>query len=623
MARIALLVGCLLPAVCALGDEPRTSPLADVFGARPALWGMRLSPDGTKTSQIVADVDGTMMITVIDFADGAARVVATADAWETVDECGWASVSRLVCTITAVLPPRRPPIGVDQPGVQFPEFVQRLVAVDHDGSNPVRLLERRRTSAPGVVDYLIDDPDHVLTSRSPDAVEKTNVYDGESDIVEKARQSAIWISDGAGVPRLQVRRVGRFEYWYAREGTDDSWNRLERRPLDRPPFLLPGLTADGNEILYVGSSDGRQALFAREPRKGGSRRLVFADPTFDVQAVEAIGPRRTLAYAVYDNGRGQHVFDEHARRVREELETAFPDAAVYVVDRSSNAERYLALVRTPVDAGSYYVYDVAGRIASLVTAASPSASVGFAVEERAVRYASSDGTEVPGYVFAPADPKEAKGAVVLPLASFVSPRVPGYDFVAQFLAANGYAVLRSAHRGSTGYGRDWLGDGPFANWREAVQDVTAGASWLASAGLADPAKICVAAWAGGAHIAFLAAAENPELFRCVALVSGLTEDTADWAYTSGKAPDDDGDVLRRARDLSAPVFIAHGLYRPISPRVSFDDLATALASHGKPPDAVAYAPSNAPAATFERRTDALTRLAEFLDAHLGEADGPE
>ena len=44
----------------------------------------------------------------------------------------------------------------------------------------------------------------------------------------------------------------------------------------------------------------------------------------------------------------------------------------------------------------------------------------------------------------------------------------GFDFLAQFLASQGYAVLQSNYRGSSGFGDEWEGDGAYKGWKRAI-----------------------------------------------------------------------------------------------------------------------------------------------------------
>ena len=62
----------------------------------------------------------------------------------------------------------------------------------------------------------------------------------------------------------------------------------------------------------------------------------------------------------------------------------------------------------------------------------------------------------------------------------------GFDWLSQFFAANGYAVIQPNYRGSTGYGEAWFQKNGFKSWQIAISDVNDSARWLIGQGVADP-----------------------------------------------------------------------------------------------------------------------------------------
>jgi dipeptidyl aminopeptidase/acylaminoacyl peptidase len=87
-----------------------------------------------------------------------------------------------------------------------------------------------------------------------------------------------------------------------------------------------------------------------------------------------------------------------------------------------------------------------------------------------VRYPSSDGLEIPGYLTLP------KGVAAKNLPAIIFPHggpwardTWEYDGLAQFLANRGYAVLQPNFRASTGYGKKFLNAGN-KQWGEKMQD---------------------------------------------------------------------------------------------------------------------------------------------------------
>ncbi len=68
------------------------------------------------------------------------------------------------------------------------------------------------------------------------------------------------------------------------------------------------------------------------------------------------------------------------------------------------------------------------------------------------------------------------------------------------LATYGYGILRCNHRGSTGYGDDFMRDMVGNYFRNAHLDIMAGIDHLIATGLADPDRLVKKGWSAGGHM---------------------------------------------------------------------------------------------------------------------------
>lgn len=68
------------------------------------------------------------------------------------------------------------------------------------------------------------------------------------------------------------------------------------------------------------------------------------------------------------------------------------------------------------------------------------------------------------------------------------------------LSARGYGILLPNHRGSTGYGDDFLRDMVGRYFRNSHLDVLSGVDHLIAGGLADPERLVVKGWSAGGHM---------------------------------------------------------------------------------------------------------------------------
>ncbi|MGI9202912.1 MAG: prolyl oligopeptidase family serine peptidase [Woeseiaceae bacterium] len=118
---------------------------------------------------------------------------------------------------------------------------------------------------------------------------------------------------------------------------------------------------------------------------------------------------------------------------------------------------------------------------------------------RNVQFPSADGTEVEGFIFMPPDYRPGRRYPTI-LRIHGGP-VSQYDFSfnadAQLLAANGYVVVISNPRGSSGYGQDFSA-ALFANWGVPdFADVMAAVDYAIAEGYSDPDRLGVGGWSYG------------------------------------------------------------------------------------------------------------------------------
>jgi dipeptidyl aminopeptidase/acylaminoacyl peptidase len=268
-----------------------------------------------------------------------------------------------------------------------------------------------------------------------------------------------------------------------------------------------------------------------------------------------------------------------------------------------------------------------------------------AVEEHlspmtAVRYKSSDGLEIPGYLTVPAG-REAKN---LPLIVLVhgGPKGPrdvwGYDPEVQFLANRGYAVLQPNFRASGGYGKKFLnaGDG---QWGLLMQDdITWGVKHLIEKGIADPKKVGIMGGSYGGYATLAGLTFTPDLYACGVDIVGpsniftlLESIPAYWeagrAFLYGMVGDPESEEGKQRIREASPLFSATKIEKPLliiqganDPRVKqaeADQIVIALRDRGHD---VAYLLADDEGHGFAKPVNQMAMYAEverFLASKLG------
>jgi dipeptidyl aminopeptidase/acylaminoacyl peptidase len=405
---------------------------------------------------------------------------------------------------------------------------------------------------------------------------------------------------------------------------------LERQGAGRG---LMGMTF-GPLLGIVGTRPERVADgFAGPFHEGLAEELVYANDQVDVDDVVRIrrgGPVIGVTFA--EEGRRTIYFDTGYGQLARSLAQALPTLPIIsFVGSNRDGNRLLIFAGNDSDPGRYYVYDrAAGSLAEIMLARPELEGVRLA-SVRPISYAARDGTRVPGYLTLPPGRDEARGlpAVVLPHGGPEARDEWGFDWLAQFFANQGYAVLQPNFRGSSGYGDAWNARNGFQGWRTSIGDITDGARWLVAEGIADPRRMAIVGWSYGGYAALQAGVTEPDMFRAIVAVAPVTdlnllkEDARNYAHHRlvsdfvGSGPHvEQGSPLRNAQHIGAPVLLFHGT-RDINVGVRHSQrMHRALEAAGKRSDFIQFEGLEHDLDDSRARSDMLARTAEFLAAAM-------
>ncbi|MCH8084033.1 MAG: S9 family peptidase [Myxococcales bacterium] len=648
MARVLASIALLCVSVVA-SNAASPDPLAVAFGTMPELWGVRISPDGTKVSFLQMHPEELSVLRVLDLTTGEASLAlaSTRDGFN-LNWCDWANDERLLCSF----------IGISKSARSY--AVTRLVAINADGSEMKVLLQRQANDyltqfLSGVVDWLVDDPRHVLVevpnampgsidvhrraqfSSRGNSVRPVDIYTGDTGSpVERQGGSVTWRSDGRGSARLYWRWTRKDSSWKYRRSGESKWRKLHKAKLsDLDDHYYPvGFGKDPDALLVIKPHEGRLALWSEDLKGERDDEVVFSHPDVDVGGTLVLGKfKRTVAIAYHTDQLHWVFFDETLEKIFEMLTSHYPGKIVAVIDESWDRRYYIVYVGSDRDSGTFYRFDVEKKQLLKISPQYPQLESRSLSPMKPIRYPARDGTVIPGYLTLPEEVNEGPyPMVILPHGGPGSHYYWGFDPIVQFLAAKGYAVLQSNYRGSGFYGKIWTADGGFRAWRSTINDLTDGAKYLVEQGVVDPARICVVGWGYGGYAALMSGVVEPERYQCLVSIAGVTdpemliEDHAHFVNKHvfekfiGRADEviKRGSPLRRASEIRAPVLLFHGE----------DDLNVLVHHSQRMAKALKRAKKSVEYIEYERvehsirrndyRVDMLDRIGSFLDAHIGQ-----
>lgn len=622
----------LLAQSAAWADESDT--LAKAFGKLPALWGVRMSPDGSKLSFLQMHAQDLPIAVTLDMRTGEMQLaLASVENEFDIQWCEWANDERLLCGFYGVVHDAHELYGMT-----------RLVAVNADGSDMRVLLQRKLEDQwtqfqDRIIDWLVDDPKQVLVAMPTprgSGVSRVDIYKGSVATEIQDRDGIYdWLSDNRGTPRLRFYLSRDDTKWQYRRPGELNWRLLHKsekqaQDVDYQPL---GFGRDPNRLLVLKRHEGRMALYAEDLGETRETELLFAHPEVDVDEPLFLGKyNRMVAIAYSTDKRHLHYVDEEVEKISDAVAAAYPGRFVDVVDESWDHRYYVIYISSDRDPGAYYWLDLETKKLALVAKRRPELEGRELAPMKPIRYPARDGTQIPAYLIVPPSATPGGGpAVILPHGGPTARDYWGFDWIAQFLAAKGYAVLQSNYRGSGGYGGEWSGEGAFRAWRLAIDDITDGAKYLVESGIADAGRLGIVGWSYGGYAALQSVVVEPERYRCAVSIAPVS-DPGMWAeqfrktYSiravrefvgSDKEVLQEGSPLRRAREIRVPVLLFHG-DEDINVSAKHSRKMNKVLKRAKTPVSyVEYDEADHQIWRDAYRVDMLTRIGAFLEQCIG------
>ena len=634
--------------------QPAANP-AELYGVREAVEHIDISPDGAQVVYLQPGPGRSTIVFVHTLGGtGAPRVVfrSTGDP-DRLRRCNFVTNERLICQVS----------GMVSNGVLLIPYA-RLVAIDTNGQNLKALGERGsaydarlRQDDGSIIDWLTAADGAVLMSREyvPEAgrigtnlarttdglaVDRVDVRTLRSTRVEAPNSHASrYISDGRGNVRIMSSRTTRgstgqagatVEYYYRTAGSRD-WRSLGNADTVTGEGMFPIAVDAALDAAYVlRKLNGRFALYRVKLDGSMATELVYANEQVDVDdVVWASRGSRVIGVTFAEESRRVVYFDTEYAALARSLGRAIPNLpTIDFGSTSADGNRVLVHAGSNADAGRYFVYDRRGRALNEILVARPQLENVPAATVRAVTYPAADGTSIPAYLTLPAGSTGRNlPAIILPHGGPAARDDGSFDWLAQYLAHQGYAVLQANYRGSAGYGDQWLQRNGFRSWAVSIGDITAGARWLASQGVADANRMAILGWSYGGYAALQAGVTEPAMFKAIvaiAPVTDLQQAKDDFRYYTsrrniseyiGTGPHiAEGSPLRHVSAITAPVLLFHGDRDLNVGVVHSQRMDAALRGAGKRSELIVFPGLEHDLDDSAVRIQMLTRIGAFLAA---------
>ncbi|HWY14254.1 MAG TPA: alpha/beta fold hydrolase [Rhizomicrobium sp.] len=635
-----------------------TKPPAEAFAVLPA-EPPQISPDGTRFA-LIRDINGRPAVAVykIDAPQDPPQII-TSDDW-IIAGMRWVKNDALIVYDT-----KNMKLGV------YDRYKSDLLRSLGDAATA--LLNEHKlvhlTAYARIVDIDLDSPDTVYAIYQ-NSVYSMNIrtgakatpflkhYQGPTTTGGLSRKEPInlggeiaikWFMDGHGKVLARVdsfRDRASFDkpLWHRtlKVLDGDTWRTLGTydATVDVDDGVA-GVSEDGRAIIRLAPHPEATASVDRIEIASGAETTVIQDPRYDVSDTLADDwTGKVIGYVVDEDMPVYRYFDPKREALQKGLEAAFPGLSVHAVSTDLAGDRAVVEVVGPKTPPSYYLYDRTTHHVTAVAASYPDLTDSALGDAKPYGYAARDGLHIPAYLTLPPgrDPHNLP-LVVMPHGGPDGRDDMTFDFLSQFLASRGYAVLRPQFRGSAGYGRPFTRAG-LHQWGLKMQDdITDGVKKTIADGIADPKRVCIFGASYGGYAALAGATVTPEVYACVISYAGIASlpnllgyderefgvDISHGSWTTTRMGDlftdsaqlDATSPALHADHVRAPILLLHSELDVTVPIAQSELMEAALKQAGKKVEFV-HVPGDDHYLRLEQtRLAVLHEVEKFLAANIG------
>jgi dipeptidyl aminopeptidase/acylaminoacyl peptidase len=625
--------------VSTVGWSADTQTPSSVYGNLPTLEDLALSPDGTKLAYIrTVGEQRNLYVHLL----GQARPLGSAGTGDTkVRYLDWMDNANLVIGISDTV---GAPISVG--GFQRELYELVTYDVDHDRLSHMSLKVTGENTSnfvwgrPEVREangntWMIVSGVWYDNGRALPALFRYDVAGGGVKLFARSDHpssySIEWLLDDSGEVAgdilyfedrkqwdLKVRRDGRMQV--VASGTAS---------IDRPSIVGFGPKGDAIWVRFV--EDGQTVWKSLSTSTGTWGPPADPDHVF----VETINDRKTgrivggmtqdERYVFFDNE-----LQAHWNAVLRE----FPNEQVRLLSNSDDFERILVQVFGPKDGYVYALFDWYTHKTAILGKVYEGLQGVAAVKP--ISYPAADGVVIPAFLTLPRDREAANlPLIVLPHGGPQAADSNRFDWWAQALANEGYAVLQPNYRGSAlspkfvalGYG-EW--------GRKMQSDLSDGVHYLAQQGTINPNRVCIVGASYGGYAALAGMTLDPGVYRCAVSVAGISDlkrflgHKYIWAdstradrywermlgvSTSGTSALDAISPIEHVKAVTGPVLLIHGRDDTVVPYEQSEAIASALKHAGKSVSFVTLKNEDHWLSRSATRLQMLQATIEFLHAN--------
>jgi len=281
---------------------------------------------------------------------------------------------------------------------------------------------------------------------------------------------------------------------------------------------IPSWSPDGKKLAFFSDVKGKNQVVIQDfkgadrlflPLKKGEEAVDWQSPCWNAKS-------DAVYYAVSKHSR-TCLYNHPLNKERAAL--PFPAGTILFFKGSKDGKTIVALHSSLSSPQCIYLNKIGSKTVEPLTSRKYKVNLAKLAKPKPVWYESSDGLKIHAWYLPAGRGQIPQPAVVWPHGGPTYQTYDAWDPFLQSISQGGFAVLTPNFRGSTGYGAEFrnmnlsdLGGGD-------LEDVVAGARWLAKQREIDKSKIAILGASYGGYMTLIALTKKPEVFAAgVALV---------------------------------------------------------------------------------------------------------
>jgi dipeptidyl aminopeptidase/acylaminoacyl peptidase len=450
-----------------------------------------------------------------------------------------------------------------------------------------------------------------IDRNNPDRTARTTLYLAESSRPEAAKvlarfQEGVWSGwrfspDGRMLAFLETRASEESRVWILELKSGRRW-ALTREERGAPVAYASPRWARDSRGLYALSDRGaefRRLVYL--PVTGGGERVVAGHP-HDIDSFAVSFYANNIAYTT--NEHGAHVLRFlDLSTGREMPRPPLFDGVIGALHWRPDSAEVGFTIASARTAGDVFSFDLkANQLTRWTNGNNPAVNTSTLVEPRTIRWKSFDGREISGLHYAPGESFKGKRPVIVEVHGG-----PASQARAGFLGRNNYflnemgiALIYPNVRGSSGFGKSFLGLDNGRLREDSVKDLGALIDWIRAQPDLDGERILVAGGSYGGYMALAASVLLGERISGAVSRVGISNFVTFLERTESYRRDhrrreygDERDPamrkflesiapVNRVERITKPLFVVQGLNDPRVPHTEAEQIVASLKARGSP-----------------------------------------